>query len=126
MFSPLELEQMYDIVDLQMTEIHERLEEHGLEVVLTKEAREWLAEVGYDQAFGARPLRRALQKYVESPLSVKLLSGEFHEGDAVIVDVNEDDEVFFTQNEEKKKNGSGKGKKTTEAEIKSEVEEITE
>ena len=86
MFSPLSLEQVSHIVDLQMAEIRTRLQEHGLAVELTPAARDWLARVGFDQNFGARPLRRALQKYVESPLSISLLSGEFHTGDRVVVD----------------------------------------
>jgi len=90
-FSALALEQMSQIVDLQMNEVSERLSEHGLTVQLTPAARNWLANIGYDPAFGARPLRRALQKHVESPLSVKLLSGEFSSGDTVIVDVEEQD-----------------------------------
>ena len=88
-FSPLSLEQMYEIVDLQMDEIRQRLAEHGLKVELTKKAREWLAKEGFDPSFGARPLKRTLQKYVESPLSISLLSGDFKEGDKVIVDLNE-------------------------------------
>ncbi len=89
MFSPLSLEQMTEIVDLQMKEVQTRLQEHGLSVELTQPAREWLAKVGYDPAFGARPLRRALQKSVESPLSISLLSGQFASGDKVIVDLDE-------------------------------------
>jgi ATP-dependent Clp protease ATP-binding subunit ClpC len=89
MFSPLGMEQMREIVDLQMAEVRTRLEEHGLKVELTPAAREWLASTGYDPAFGARPLRRALQKFVESPLSVSLLSGEYKEGDTVLVDLDE-------------------------------------
>jgi ATP-dependent Clp protease ATP-binding subunit ClpC len=88
-FSPLSLEQMREIVDLQMQEIRERLSEHGLFVELTETARNWLANVGYDPTFGARPLRRALQKHVESPLSVSLLSGEFSTGDKILVDIDE-------------------------------------
>ncbi|MBP9041579.1 MAG: AAA family ATPase [Anaerolineaceae bacterium] len=96
MFSPLTSEQMLEIVDLQMKEVRSRLEEHGLKVELTQEAREWLAGVGYDPSFGARPLKRALQKYVESPLSISLLSGEFTEGDTVIVDMDkEKKEIIF-------------------------------
>lgn len=84
------------IVDLQMKEVRSRLEEHGLKVELTQPAREWLATEGYDPSFGARPLKRALQKYVESPLSVSLLSGEFVSGDTVLVDLNEEKkEIFF-------------------------------
>ncbi len=90
-FSALTLEQMSEIVDLQMAEVSERLNEHGLNVQLTAAARDWLANIGYDPAFGARPLRRALQKHVESPLSVKLLGGEFSSGDTVVVDVEDDD-----------------------------------
>ncbi len=86
-FSELSLDQMQEIVDLQMNEVRERLSEHGLTVELTPAARKWLADEGYDAAFGARPLRRALQKHVESPLSVSLLSGEFSSGDAILVDV---------------------------------------
>ncbi len=76
MFSPLTVEQMEKIVSLQMKEIQERLAEFGVKVDLTAAARKWLAKTGYDPAFGARPLRRALQKYVESPLSVELLGRE--------------------------------------------------
>ncbi len=98
MFSPLSLEQMYSIVDLQMKEVCDRLEEHGLSVTLTVAAREWLAKEGFDPIFGARPLRRALQKYVESPLSISLLSGQFLEGDQVVVDLDaEKKEIVFNK-----------------------------
>ena len=96
MFSPLSLEQMREIVDLQMQEVRTRLKEHGLNVELTPAAREWLSQEGYDPAFGARPLRRALQKYVESPLSVSLLSGQFATDDTVIVDLDvEKNQIVF-------------------------------
>ena len=100
-FSPLSLEQMAEIVDLQMHEIQERLKERGLNVILTETARDWLANEGYDPAFGARPLRRALQKFVESPLSLQLLAGQFSEGDTIIVDIDDEGEkpVFRQQNE---------------------------
>jgi ATP-dependent Clp protease ATP-binding subunit ClpC len=88
-FSSLSKEQMRQIVDLQMKEVQERLGEHDLAVELTPAARDWLAEVGYDPDFGARPLKRALQKHVESPLSISLLSGEFSSGDTIIVEVDE-------------------------------------
>ena len=94
-FSTLSMEQMEQIVDLQMDEVSERLAEHGLIVELSPAARTWLAEEGYDPAFGARPLQRALQKYIESPLSVKILQGEFTEGDTVIVDFLPDEGVVF-------------------------------
>jgi ATP-dependent Clp protease ATP-binding subunit ClpC len=86
-FSPLSIEQMQEIVDMQMSEVAKRLRENGLEVKLTPEAREWLAEKGYNPDFGARPLSRALQKYIESPLSKKLLKGEFQKGDVVLAEI---------------------------------------
>jgi ATP-dependent Clp protease ATP-binding subunit ClpC len=95
-FSSLSVDEMKEIVDLEMKEIHDRLCDHGLAVELSEAARAWLAEEGYDPAFGARPLKRALQKYVESPLSVRLLAGEFSDGDTVIVGTAEDgDELVF-------------------------------
>jgi ATP-dependent Clp protease ATP-binding subunit ClpC len=89
-FAALTRDQMQEIVDLQMQEVQERLKEHGLIVELTTTARNWLADVGYDPSFGARPLRRALQKHVESPLSVSLLSGQFTTGNTILVDVDPD------------------------------------
>jgi ATP-dependent Clp protease ATP-binding subunit ClpC len=101
-FSPLFVEDMAKIVDLQMKEVQERMSEHGLSVELTPAAREWLANTGYDPSFGARPLRRALQKYVESPLSISLLSGEFQPNSHILVDVDEAKEhlVFKAQKNE--------------------------
>jgi ATP-dependent Clp protease ATP-binding subunit ClpC len=88
-FSPLSVEQMGLIVDLQMKEVQDRMSERGLNVELTPAARDWLAKEGFDPAFGARPLKRALQKHVESPLSVSLLGGEFSPGSTILVDVDE-------------------------------------
>jgi ATP-dependent Clp protease ATP-binding subunit ClpC len=94
MFSPLTLEQVSQIVILQMAEIQSRLEENGLKVLLTPKAQSWLANAGYDPNFGARPLRRVLQKLVESPLSLNLLSGEYTGNDTIEVDVENDKIVF--------------------------------
>jgi ATP-dependent Clp protease ATP-binding subunit ClpA len=75
--------------------------DNGLTIELTQEARQWLAETGYDSAFGARPLRRALQKYLESPLSLSLLSGEFPRDAHIIADVNEaKDGLEFSKSEQ--------------------------
>ncbi|MFZ5819276.1 MAG: ATP-dependent Clp protease ATP-binding subunit [Chloroflexota bacterium] len=98
MFSPLSLEEMEYIVNLQMKEVQERLSDYNIVVQLSDAARSWLAKEGYDPAFGARPLRRAIQKYVESPLSVELLGGKFKDGATVQVDVDEKENklVFVT------------------------------
>ena len=83
MFTKLTVNEMEQIVDLQMRELRERMLENGVLLELSPEARQWLASIGYDPAFGARPLRRALQKYIESPLSNLWLNGEVISGDTV-------------------------------------------
>ena len=96
-FSPLSEKDMVKIVDLQLKDVEQRLEENGLKATLTKAARVWLAKTGLSEDFGARPLTRALQKFIESPLSKKLLEGEFQAGDVVKVDLDpegEDQLVF--------------------------------
>ncbi|MEJ2747687.1 MAG: AAA family ATPase [Anaerolineae bacterium] len=96
-FEPLSEEDVVDIVKLQMKEVQERLSEHGgLTIELTESAQKWLAAQGYDEDFGARPLKRALQRFVESPLSVRLLRGEFNAGDRIRID-EVDGELTFTR-----------------------------
>jgi ATP-dependent Clp protease ATP-binding subunit ClpC len=95
-FSPLTLAQVEQIVDLQMREIANRLRDAGINVHLTEPARRWLAEKGYDPQFGARPLRRALQRFVENPLSVQLLKGDIH-GELVVIDEVNGELVFQWQ-----------------------------
>jgi ATP-dependent Clp protease ATP-binding subunit ClpC len=85
-FSPLSEKDVERIVDLQVYSLAQRLEENALSIHLTEPARNWLAHTGYDRAFGARPLRRAVQRYIENPLSVRLLSGEFRPGDLIVID----------------------------------------
>ncbi len=99
-FHTLTKEQVTAIVDLQMTEIAGRLGEHGITIELTQSARVWLAEQGFDPAFGARPLRRTLQKQVESPLSVRLLKGEFKDHDVIVVDYNEEEGLIFVKRDQ--------------------------
>ena len=85
-FEPLTAAQVERIVDLQMREIADRLAENGIAIHLTEPARHWLALKGYDPQFGARPLRRALQRYVENVLSAQLLRGEVRRGDLIVID----------------------------------------
>ena len=92
LFSPLTKDQMVKIVDLQLKDVEQRLADNGLEVSLTKKASLWLAEHGYSADFGARPLTRALQKHIESPLSKKLLEGKYKEGGVIVVGIDPEDE----------------------------------
>ena len=99
-FSPLSVTEMEEIVDLQMSEIQGRLSDFGISASLTAAARTWLAKEGYDKAFGARPLKRALQKFVESPLSMKLLKGDFSEGGSILIDAEpEVNRIVFIEGE---------------------------
>ena len=98
-FSPLKTEDMERIVELKMKQIQQRLSEQGLSVSLTAAARKWLAKEGYDPAFGARPLQRALQKHIESPLSVQMLKGAFKDGMKVEADYEEGKGIVFRKRE---------------------------
>jgi ATP-dependent Clp protease ATP-binding subunit ClpC len=95
-FEPLSETDVVEIVKLQVKDVQLRLAEQGnLSIELTEPAQRWLAAQGFDKDFGARPLKRAIQRYVESPLSVRLLRGEFKSGDRVRIDVV-DDQLDFT------------------------------
>jgi ATP-dependent Clp protease ATP-binding subunit ClpB len=93
-FKPLTREQLAEIVELQLKRLRARLEERGLALELTDAAKEIVAEAGWDPQYGARPLKRALQRLVENPLALRLLQGEFAEGDTVRVDA-ENGELGF-------------------------------
>jgi ATP-dependent Clp protease ATP-binding subunit ClpB len=93
-FQPLTKEQLAEIVELQLERLRARLGDRGIELELTDEAKEVLAEAGWDPTYGARPLKRALQRLVENPLALRLLEGEFHEGDRVRVDARDGELVF--------------------------------
>src|SRR5262249_25835983 len=82
-FDPLTKEQIGDIVELQLRRLRDRLAERGIELELTSNATELLVEEGWDPAFGARPLKRAIQRLVENPLALQLLEGRFGDGGRV-------------------------------------------
>jgi ATP-dependent Clp protease ATP-binding subunit ClpB len=93
-FEPLTREQLGEIVELQLGRLRARLAERGLSLELTDAAKELVAEAGWDPTYGARPLKRALQRLVENPLALQLLEGEFAEGDTVRVDTRDGELVF--------------------------------
>lgn len=99
-FEPLSQEQILKIVDLMVAEVQERLEDREITILLSEAAREWLAKTGFDPTFGARPLRRAVQRYVENVLARDILAGKFTEGDSVDVDIA-DDALTFTKQKAK-------------------------
>ncbi len=93
-FHELTREQIGAIVELMVKDLQKRLAERKLKVELTEAAKNWLADAGYDPTYGARPLRRAIERFVENPLSSKILAGEYKEGDTICVDLVEDELVF--------------------------------
>ena len=88
-FDPLTREQLREIVDLQVARLIVRVAERGVEVHLSDAARDLLGEIGYDPAYGARPLKRVIAKYLVDPLALALLKGEFQTGDRIGVDADE-------------------------------------
>ena len=93
-FKSLGREEIVQIVDLLVEEVQERLSDRGISIELTERAKEWIAEKGFDPAFGARPLRRTVQRYVETPLARKVLAGEIGDGGRLTVDAVEGELVF--------------------------------
>jgi ATP-dependent Clp protease ATP-binding subunit ClpB len=80
-FRPLEMGDLKRIVELQLRRLEAMLTERKLSMVVEEGAKELIAEEGYDPAYGARPLKRAIQRLVQNPLAIRLLEGEFEEGD---------------------------------------------
>ena len=100
-FQPLTEEQLKKIVDLLALEVERRLADRNIELELSDEAKSWLLKEGYEPAYGARPLRRAIQRHVENPLSSRILGGEFKDGDHVVVGVDGDGLSFSTKKKAK-------------------------
>jgi ATP-dependent Clp protease ATP-binding subunit ClpC len=96
-FQPLTQEDLKKIIDMLILEVEKRLADRDIKLDLDEEARAWLLKEGYDPAYGARPLRRAIQRYVENPLSSKILRGEIKDGETVVVSVGGDVLSFSTK-----------------------------
>jgi ATP-dependent Clp protease ATP-binding subunit ClpB len=93
-FEPLTRDQLAEIVDLQLERLRARLADRTIELEMTDAAKETLADAGWDPAYGARPLKRAIQRLVENPLALRLLEGDFADGDTIRVDAQNGDIVF--------------------------------
>ena len=93
-FQALTRDQLAEIVELQLGRLRARLADRGVAIELTPATKEHIAEAGWDPAYGARPLKRALQRLVENPLALRLLEGDFGNGDTVLVDARDGELVF--------------------------------
>ncbi len=99
-FHALTAEQLAQIVDIQVKILNKRLRERKIDLAPTEAAREWLARTGYDPVYGARPLKRLIQKEIENPLALKMLQGEFGDGDQIVIDSLNDELVFKRREKE--------------------------
>jgi ATP-dependent Clp protease ATP-binding subunit ClpB len=95
-FKQLTREQIAEIVELQLARLRQRLAEREIDLELTDSAKEVIVETGWDPSFGARPLKRAIQRLIENPLAQHLLEGDFSEGDTVLVDA-QNGEIVLTK-----------------------------
>jgi ATP-dependent Clp protease ATP-binding subunit ClpB len=96
-FHSLQKEQLAHIVGIQLKRVEKLLEERGFHLDVAESARDYLAEVGYDADFGARPLKRAIQRELQDPLAVKLLNGEFHPGETIRVERDQEGLTFAAE-----------------------------
>jgi ATP-dependent Clp protease ATP-binding subunit ClpB len=96
-FHSLGREHLAEIVEIQLGHLRKLLAERKIDLQLTEAATHYLAEVGYDPSYGARPLKRAIQRYLQDPLAMALLQGEFGEGDTIVVDLREEALVFTVE-----------------------------
>merc|ERR1711941_244298 len=94
-FHPLQKDQIRGIADIQMQILHQRLSEHNLALTMTDEAVSKLVDIGYDPVYGARPLKRAIQQWIENPLAQDILGGRFLPGDTIIADVSDTGMLVF-------------------------------
>jgi len=109
-FKPLSKEDLQTIVEYELAKVFKRLIEHGLHLELTPQAKEFLIDKGYNPEFGARPLRRAIEHYIEDPLSEAVLSGQFKGKNLIKIDVQDEEHLNFEgeQMEEPEKDESSK------------------
>ncbi|HUH26770.1 AAA family ATPase, partial [Gelidibacter sp.] len=87
-FNTLEKEHINKIIDIELEKLIIRIKDLGYELILTSEAKDYIAEKGFDQQYGARPLKRAIQKYVEDTLAEEIISAKISEGDTITMDLD--------------------------------------
>ena len=102
-FNSLSKENIFEIIDIELKSLFGRVHSLGYEVKLTNEAKEFIAEKGFDSDFGARPLKRAIQKHLEDPIAEEILKGELHEGDTLEIDYNKESEEITVVNKSSSK-----------------------
>jgi ATP-dependent Clp protease ATP-binding subunit ClpC len=107
-FNSLSREDIHKIIDIELNHLYKRVEDLGYKLKLTEKAKDFISEKGYDSSFGARPLKRAIQKYVEDPLAEEIIKAELVEGDIIEVDLAEDNESLLVNVNKPAKSGRKK------------------
>lgn len=105
-FNSLSAEDIQKIIHIELTGLYKRLSDLGYEVELTEEAINFIADKGYDKDYGARPLKRAIQKYIENPMAEEIVNSEIHEGDMLLLELNEDKDDIVVKVKEKQQSNS--------------------
>ncbi|TDI69218.1 MAG: ATP-dependent Clp protease ATP-binding subunit, partial [Bacteroidetes bacterium] len=102
-FNTLEKEHIHKIIDIELDQLFERISDLGYTLNLTDKAKDYIAEKGFDKAYGARPLKRAIQKYIEDPLAEEIINSKLKDGDTIIMDLDKKkDELTIKVRKEKK------------------------
>jgi ATP-dependent Clp protease ATP-binding subunit ClpC len=87
LFNNLDQEDIFHIIDIELKKLYSRIHDLGYKVKMSKKAKEYIAEKGFDEKYGARPLARAIQKYIEDPLAEQIINSEIEEGDLIAIDL---------------------------------------
>jgi ATP-dependent Clp protease ATP-binding subunit ClpB len=96
------MDHIKEIVDIQINFLRKRLEDKKMDIELSETAKEALAEHSYDPVYGARPLKRTIQRLIQNPLATELLKGQYKEGDLILVDVDKNNEFTFNKKQNRK------------------------
>lgn len=95
-FHSLTRENIHKIIDLELEKLFKRIKDLGYEATMTEKAKDFIVEKGYDEKFGARPLKRAIQKYIEDPLAEEIIKATLQEGDTIVLDLNDDNTISIS------------------------------
>ncbi len=102
-FNPLEREHIHQIIDIELNKLFERIKEIGYDLNLTDKAKDYIADKGFDKQYGARPLKRAIQKYIEDALAEEIVNSKLQEGDSIYMDVDKKEEKLTIEIKKAKK-----------------------
>jgi ATP-dependent Clp protease ATP-binding subunit ClpC len=106
MFKSLNRESIHKIIDLELAKLYGRINDLGYNIEMTEKAKDFIVDKGYDEKFGARPLKRAIQKYIEDPLAEEIIKSNLHEGDTIFLDIEDGTEILSVRIEKAKSSKS--------------------